>query len=171
MKVTNSALCIYYIFLFKYSREANANGITAAPASDTPNQPSLIIYIIMSPCRKNANRRPAEPLLTLFAKHTLVMNKARLQKQTGAGRLVPLTMNIQCEPSQPGSLLICCKLAPYVLSLLLHMNDCKHGAGEKKGGEEVGDGMNIDDASVGPGLEGRGGRRNGACHSNVTRSA
>lgn len=97
----------------------------------------------MSPCWKNANHRPAEPLLTLFAKHTLVMNKARLQTQTGAGRLVTLTMNIQCERSQPGSLLICCKLAPYVLSLLLHMNDCKQSG--KKAREEVGD----DDASVG----------------------
>lgn len=52
------------------------------------------------------------------------MNKAKLQTQTGVGRLVTL---ISSAGSQPGSLLICCKLAPYVLSLLLHMNEWKEG--------------------------------------------
>lgn len=37
------------------------------PRRLTQNQLSLIIYIIMSPCRKDANYRPAVPLLTLFA--------------------------------------------------------------------------------------------------------
>ena len=69
------------------------------PERLTQNQFSLIIYIIMSPCRKNANYRPAVPLLTLFANTLLVMNKARLQTQTGAGRLVTLTMNIRSGKS------------------------------------------------------------------------
>lgn len=68
-------------------------------ASDTQNQPSLIIFIIMSPRRKHANYRPAELMLTRFANTLLVMNKAKLQTQTGAGRIVMLAMNIQCGKS------------------------------------------------------------------------
>lgn len=49
----------------------------------------------MSPRRKHANYRPAELMLTRFANTLLVMNKGKLQTQTGAGRIVTLTMNIQ----------------------------------------------------------------------------
>lgn len=38
-------------------------------------------------------------MLTRFANTLFVMNKAKLQTQTGAGRIVILTMNIQCRKS------------------------------------------------------------------------
>lgn len=53
----------------------------------------------MSPRRKHADYRPAELMLTRFASTLLVMNKAKLQMQTGAGRIVTCTMNIQCRKS------------------------------------------------------------------------
>lgn len=49
----------------------------------------------MSPRRKHANYRPAELMLTCFANTLVLMNKAKLQTQTGAGRIATLTTNIQ----------------------------------------------------------------------------
>lgn len=49
----------------------------------------------MSPRRKHANHRPAELMLTCFANTLVLMNKAKLQTQTGAGRIATLTTNIQ----------------------------------------------------------------------------
>lgn len=97
------------------------------------------------------------------------MNKARLQTQTGAGRLVTLTMNI---PSR--------KSAWVTVDLLQISTICFISAftyewlETQRGRLEVGEGMNIDDASVCR-ARGRGGggggegvvRPDGACHSNV----
>ncbi len=90
------------------------------------------------------------------------MNKARLQTQTGAGRLVTLTMNNQSRKS-----------AWVTVDLLQISTICFISAftyewlKTQKGRLEVGEGMNIDDASVCP-VEGRGGGgQNGACHSYV----
>lgn len=110
-----------------------------APASDMPNQPPLIIYIIMSPYRgRNANGRPAPPLLALFAKHTLLMNKARLQTIDRCWASSSSHYEHPATGRRPGSLLICCKSTPYVLSLLffLQMNDCKHSTGGKNWGRK-----------------------------------
>lgn len=121
------------------------------PQRLTQNQFSLIIFIIMSPCRKTANYRPAEPLLTLFA-NTLVMNKARLQTQTGVGCLVILTMNIRRRES-----------AWVTVDLLQISTICfistftYEWLKTQKGRLEVGEGMNIDDSSV-CWVWGRGGR-------------
>lgn len=49
----------------------------------------------MSPRRKHANDGPAELMLTRFANTLLLMNKAKLQTQTGAGRIATLTAVIQ----------------------------------------------------------------------------
>lgn len=126
----------------------------------------------MSPRREHAKYRPAELMLTRFANTLLVMNKAKLQTQTGAGRIVTLTMNIQCRKSAVDfrSLLICCKLAPYVLSLLLHMNESKQKERESENAREK-------EKGVGGGWRREcrwflcgavaGGVQNAACHSDV----
>lgn len=113
--------CVSIIFSFSNPLSGDQRQVASrqAPASDAPNQPPLIIYIIMSPYRgRNANGGPAQPLLALFAKHTLLMNKARLQTADGCRASGSAHYEYPASGSRPGSLLICCKLAPCVLSLL-----------------------------------------------------
>lgn len=63
---------------------------------------SLIIFIIMSPRRKHANYRPAELMLTPVANTLLVMNKAKLQTQTGAGRIATAHEEYPVQEVGPG---------------------------------------------------------------------
>lgn len=58
--------CVSIIISFSNSLVRPMPMALQPPLRLTQNQFSLIIYIIMSPCRKNANCRPAAPLSTLF---------------------------------------------------------------------------------------------------------